>query len=158
MIFRKAKPNEAEEILALYRAVVGEPFCTWNESYPGEFEIAQDLAAGSLYVLEDNQEVIGAISIVPQNELDDLDCWKVRKNAREFARVVLKPDRQGKGLSVDLVESILRELRKQKTAAVHLAVAKDNIPARKLYRKTGFDFCGEADLYGHSFYLCEKVL
>ena len=37
-------------------------------------------------------------------------------------------------------------------------VAKENIPAQKLYRKTGFVFCGEADMYGHSYFLCERIL
>ena len=158
MVFRKAQESEAETILALYRAVIGKPYCTWNEMYPGEYEIAEDLAAGSLYVLEEDHDLIGAISIVPNNELDDCDCWKIRENAREFARVVLRPDRQGKGLSACLVEGILQEMKKQGTASVHLAVAKENIPAQRLYQKTGFDFCGEAELYGHIFYLCEKSL
>ncbi len=94
----------------------------------------------------------------PQNEIDDFDCWKVRENTREFARVVLRPDQQRKGLSICLVEGIIQELQKQNAAAIHIAVSKGNIPARKLYEKMGFDFCGEADMYGHSFFLCEKIL
>ena len=158
MIFRRAKKTESEVILGLYRAVIGTPFCTWNESYPGEAEIAEDLAAKSLFVLEDDKKVIGAISIVPQNEIDDFDCWKVRENAREFARVVIRPEDQHRGLSVHLVEGIIRELERRGAAAIHIAVAKENIPAQKLYHKTGFCFCREAEMYGHSFFLCEKIL
>ena len=72
--------------------------------------------------------------------------------------MVLRQDQKHKGLSVYLVESIITELKKQGVSAIHIAVAKENIPAQKLYKKTGFDFCGEADLYGHSFFLCEKIL
>ncbi len=110
MIFRKAKWNEAKTILNLYRAVIGTQFCTWDELYPGETEIAQDLSFGTLYVLEENQELIGAISIVPKNEINDFDCWKVRDNTREFARVVLRPDCQHQGLPVLLVEGVIQEL------------------------------------------------
>ncbi len=145
-------------IFALYKAVNGTQFCTWNESYPGKREINRDLFAGTLLVLEDHQELIGAISIVPENELDDMDCWNVRENAREFARVVLRPDHQRKGLSVHLIEGVIQELRKQGVTAVHIAVAKKNIPAQKLYRKMGFDFCGEASIYEHDFFLCEKIM
>ena len=158
MVFRKAQTSEAEAILALYRSVAGKPFCTWNEAYPGQFEITGDLAAGTLYVLEEGKEVIGAVSIVPENELDDFDCWKIRENAREFARVVIRPDQQHKGLSFYLIEGVMQELRQQGAAAIHIAVAKDNIPAQKLYHKTGFCICGEAELYGHSFFLCENNL
>jgi ribosomal protein S18 acetylase RimI-like enzyme len=158
MIFRKADASDAKTVLALYRAVIGTPFCVWDESYPGETEIQGDLAAGTLYVLARDGEVIGAISIVPENETDNLDCWKVRENAREFARVVIKPDQQHKGLSVYLVKGVIRELQRQGAAAIHIAVAKENIPAQKLYRKTGFVFCGETDMYGHSYFLCERIL
>ena len=158
MIFRKAVSGEAQAILALYKAVVGTPFCTWDESYPGITEITGDLSSETLYVLEDHKELIGAISIVPENEIDDYDCWKVKENVREFARVVLRPDQQHKGLSFYLVEGIIQELQRQKVAAIHIAVAKNNVPAQKVYRKTGFDFCGEADMYGHSFFLCERII
>ena len=158
MLFRKAEKSEAEAIMALYKAVIGTPFCTWDESYPGETEIAGDLMAGTLYVLEEDHQVIGAISIVPENEMDHFSCWSVKRNAREFARVVLKPDQQHRGLSVYLVEGIIRELQRQGVAAIHIAVAKENIPAQKLYRKTRFDFCGEADMYGHSYFLCERTI
>ena len=158
MIFRKAKKNEAEAVLDLYKSVISMPFCTWDESYPGEEEIKKDLSAGTLYVLEEKQELIGAVSIVPENELNDLDCWTVKENAREFARVVIRLDHQRKGLSVQLIEGIIKELQKQNAAAIHIAAAKENIPAQKLYQRMGFTFCGEAELYGHNFYLCEKAL
>ena len=89
MLFRKAEMCEAETVMGLYKAVIGTPFCPWNESYPGEIEIAEDLQAGTLYVLEEDREIIGAISIVPENEYDDFECWTVKENTREFARVVI---------------------------------------------------------------------
>ena len=41
MVFRKAGKSDAETVLALYRAVIGTPYCTWDESYPGEEEISE---------------------------------------------------------------------------------------------------------------------
>ena len=158
MIFRKACKSEEKAIKALYRSVIGNRYCTWDESYPGEEEIRGDLLAESLYVLADNGELIGAISIVPENELDSFKCWKFKENAREFARVVIRPDYQQHGLSGHLVEGVIRELLKTGASSVHIAVAKENAPAQKLYRKTGFSFCGEADMFGHNYYLCEKFI
>lgn len=158
MIFRKAIKNDAEAILLLYKSVLSMPFCTWNESYPGKEEIKEDLSAGTLFVLEEKQELIGAVSIVPENELNDFDCWTIKENAREFARVVIRQDHQRKRLSVHLIEGVIQELQKQNAAAIHIAAAKENIPALKLYQRMGFSFCGEAELYGHNFYLCEKAL
>ena len=81
MLFRKAETCEAEAIRALYQAVIGTPFCTCDESYPGETEIAGDLSAGTLYVLEEDNQTIGAISIVPENELDHFNCWSIKKTS-----------------------------------------------------------------------------
>ncbi|MBQ7185090.1 MAG: GNAT family N-acetyltransferase [Clostridia bacterium] len=158
MLFRKAGTNDTQTVLALYRSVIGTEFCTWDTSYPGETEIAGDLSAGTLYVLEFGREIIGAVSIVPENEMDHLGCWAENTNAREFARVVLRPDHQHKGTSVRLVEGVVSEMKKQGATAIHIAVAKQNIPARKLYRRMGFVVRGEADMYGHRFYLCEMIL
>ena len=157
MNFRKAKNEEAGDILALYRSVVGLPFCVWDD-YPGEPEIQGDLAAGTLFVLEQDSELLGAISIVPENEMDDLDCWKVNEGAREFARVVIAPKHQGEGLSRVLLDGIWKEFIKLGVPSVHISVAKVNIPAQKLYRRFGFEFCGEKDMYGSSYFLREKLV
>ena len=80
--------------------------------------------------------MLGAISFVPENEPDRFRCRSVKENARKFAGVVIKPE----GLSVYPVESVIRELQRQGVAAIHIAVAKENTSAKKLCRKTGFDF------------------
>jgi len=61
------------------------------------FEIDLDIAAQSLYVLEDNLKLVGAISVVPENELDDRPEWRCRDRVREIARVVVSPDCRGNG-------------------------------------------------------------
>lgn len=158
MILRKAEEKEAAEILTLYRSVTGSPFCVWNEFYPGEEEITADLGAGTLFDLDRDGEIIGAVSIVPENEMDDFDCWEVRENAREFARVVIHPAYQGKGLSANLIEGITERLREYSCSAVHISVAVQNIPAQKLYAGQGFAIRGEDEMYGNSYFLCEKIL
>ena len=63
---------DADEILALYRSVIGTPFCVWNENYPGQPEVDADIVAGTLYITTEAEKIMGAISIVPLNELDHL--------------------------------------------------------------------------------------
>lgn len=156
--FRLAENSESETILSLYKAVIGTPFCTWNDDYPGETEISNDLKTGNLFVLENERKIIGAISIVPENELDDLDCWNSNENAAEFARVVLHSDYHGKGLAKILVSNILEEIKRRGIKNVHIAIAKKNIPAGKTYERLGFTTVGENELWGTTFYLCELEL
>lgn len=158
MNFRLAKKFEAETILALYKAVIGTPFCTWNDDYPGIFEINNDLDTGNLFVLEDDGKIIGAASIVPENELDNLDFWSAKEKAGEFARVVLHPNYRGKGLAKILVSNVLSEMKWRGLKNVHISVAKENIPAQKTYERLGFATVGENEMWGHDFYLCELNL
>lgn len=157
-MFRKAKPEEAGRILTMYRSAVGGPFCTWDDEYPAKENLEEDLAADGLFVLERDGELIGAISAAPENELEEFPVWKIREKAAEFARVVICPELQGQGLSGALVDGILEELRKRGTVSVHIAVAKKNLPARKLYESRGFELRGEASMYGNEYELREKIL
>lgn len=194
MVFRRARNEDAAQILALYRSVTGSEFCTWNEFYPGEEEIAVDLQAGNLYVLEDGSgpenskgirkslrkdggnpwengdspsqggSIVGAASIVPENELDDLEFWTDPGEAAgegkvfEIARIVISPRFQGKGLGKRLVTSLEEVLRERGCSAVRLLAAVKNIPACRTYLHCGFRILGECDRYGDHYYACEKIM
>lgn len=51
MEFRKAKREEAEEILQLYQSLIGTEYCVWTESYPTEREVEFDLSRNALFCL-----------------------------------------------------------------------------------------------------------
>ena len=176
MNFRPAQKNDAEAVLALYKAVIGTPFCVWDDEYPGSAEIERDLAAECLFVLEENGEIIGAISINPENELDaqenvgeysgavsinlknERDCRRAKENAGEFARVVIRPDAQGKGLGKILVAGILGKMRERGYEIARLAVEANHIPAQRLYRSLGFQTVDRREMWGRQYLLCELKL
>ena len=157
-VFRNARADEAEAVYALYRSVIGTRFCAWDETYPGLFEIRRDLAAGALFVLEEEGRIIGAISLAPENELDELSCWSAGEKAGEFARVVICPERQGKQLARLLVSHILEEMKRRGYRWAHISVASENIPAQKTYGHFGFTAVGQEEMWGHCFYLYELPL
>lgn len=155
--FRIATQEDAAQVLSLYESAKGGAFCVWNESYPSMTEIRQDLETGNLYVMTDGSKVIGAISVVPENELDEFACWSC-KTGREIARVVIDKACRGHGLSFEMVQSIVPILRQNGCKAIHLSVVKSNIPAYKTYTKAGFTIVGEAQMYGNDYYLMEKAI
>ena len=155
--FRIARQGEEEQVLSLYQSAKGSAFCVWNESYPTMTEIEQDLETKSLYVMTDGSKIIGAISIVPENELDGFDCW-FYKAGREIARVVIDKAYQGQGLSFEMVESIESILQEKGHMSIHLSVVKTNIPAYNTYIKAGFSIVGEAQMYDNDYYLMEKAI
>ncbi len=157
MTFRSAIGSDLPQIASLYRAAIGTPGCTWNESYPGVLELEHDFASGNLYVLAEGKTVIGAVSVVFPNELDDACAWEVR-NAKEIARVVISQDCRGRGLAAQMLPKLFDKLHREGCAAIHLCAACCNNAAIKTYRRLGFAFLAQAELYGHPFCLCEKKL
>lgn len=158
MNFRLANESELDNIIMLYSSAVGNDYCTWNNEYPTMLEAMDDFNNRSLYVLTIEDQIIGAISIVPINELDDFEGWNRKDNVREIARVVMASDFQGLGLGKLMVANVLTVLEKNGYKAAHLSVALENKPAYKLYLSLGFVNRGEAFMYGGSYYLLEKEL
>lgn len=120
-------------------------------------EIEHDLETSNLYVMTDGSKIFGAISVVPENELDGFDCWSC-KDGKEIARVVIDKDYQGHGLSFEMMQNVESILRESGHKAIHLSVVKSNIPAYKTYIKADFAIVGEAQMYGNDYYLMEKAI
>lgn len=155
--FRNARRDEAQAVLSLYQRARSNEFCTWNDSYPGMGEIEADIETNNLYVLTHESKIVGAISIVPKNELDAFDCWTC-KEGKEIARVVIDEEYQGNGLSYEMLEKLILILCEKGCVSVRLSVVKTNLPAYKTYIKAGFTTVAEAQMYGNSYYLMERVL
>lgn len=157
-LFRQAAKEDLPGILKLYRSVIGRPGCTWNVFYPNETDLQADFQAECLYTLKKGNALIGAGSIVPQNELDDLECWGIRENARELARIVIAPECQGKGFGKHLLSMLCYRLERTDCKAVHLLVSTENHHALNLYREAGFQNKGKCTRYGREYYAYEKKL
>ena len=157
-ILRSARKDELPQIMQMYRSVIGKPGCNWSISYPNEATLHEDFQSGNLYVLCKGNKIVGAGSIVPKNELNDLECWRYTENAREIARIVIKPEFQSKGYGKHLARRLCVRLRKSGAQAVHLLVSTENYHAIRLYRNIGFYGRAQCKRYGHTYYAFEKKL
>lgn len=152
---RPAKKEELPEIMKLYRSVIGMPGCHWSIAYPNEATLHDDFRNGCLFVLKKGKKLIGAGSIVPRNELDDLSCWWYKENTREIARIVIVPKYQGKGYGKYLVNALCRKSGND-CKAIHILVSDQNNHAKNLYRETGFFPRGPVDRYDHHYIAFER--
>lgn len=156
---RKARTIEVGNVKALYQSVVGQDGCIWNELYPSSEDLMNDYNSGCLYIfILNDTKLIGAASVVPQNELDDLDCWRINDGTqKEIARVVISRTFQGKSYSKKMLKLLLPILKEHGCKAVHLLVSMDNNAAISTYKALGFDFIDKCERYGHSYYACERL-
>lgn len=156
---QNAATIDLENVNQLYKSVIGQHGCTWNDKYPAMEDILNDYNTGCLYVLRSSDSTVGAVSVVPQNELDDISCWKVADGTqKEIARVVISPEYQGKGYAKQMLLQLFSILSYQGCKSIHLLVSKGNLSAVNLYKKLNFDFLGECYRYEHDFFICEKKL
>ena len=159
MVFRKALAGDLEAVANLYQSAIGRPGCVWDDEYPTVTEAAHDLEGGNLYVLELDGSVIGAVSVLCENEWNEFADWQVADGSqREIARVVISEANKGKGYAVQMLEALFSHLAHDGCRAIRLTVAKANPAAMNTYKKLGFEFLNEAFMYGHDYWLCEKVL
>lgn len=155
---RLAKREELPTILKMYRSVIGKQGCNWSVLYPNEVTLYDDFNTGNLYVLCRGKTIIGAGSIVPKNELDDLNCWYYREAPREIARIVIAPEYQGKGYGKQLVNKLCHKLEYMHCRAVHLLVSTENHSAQKMYIRARFLNKGQCHRYDHDYFAFERKL
>ncbi len=158
MTLRLAEKAELSAVCLLYEAAKNEELCSWNEFYPTLEDAKNDFENNCLYILSDSQNILGALSVVPENEMDHFDCWTETPNPREISRVVISREFRGRGLAALMVGEIMKILSKRGESAIRLSVTEGNAPAFKTYEKCGFEHRGETDMYGGHYYLMEKLL
>ena len=155
-----ATKEDTEAVLRLYREQVGREFCFWTDEYPGRDTIEYDLSRDGLFVMKDgNGEIIAAISIELDEDVDRLDCWTPSlRPGGEYARLAVAPELQNRGLAREMVTYVLDVLKQRGFRSVHILVNRDNIKAIRSYAHIGFRTAGECEMYGQHFLCYEKAL
>jgi len=157
---RKAKNTDVDTVVQLYRSVVGQEHCVWDEAYPTRENAETDCRNGGLYVAEDTEgSVIASLSIEHEPELSALPFWNCPfEQAAEIARVVVAPALQGKGLAAGMLKRLFPQLRNEGYTSVRLLVSTENPAAMKTYQKLGFTFLTRCREYDLDFFACELSL
>jgi ribosomal protein S18 acetylase RimI-like enzyme len=109
-MIRKANLNDLRIILDITKAcaklMISKNIFQWNESYPSLETFKKDVINQSLYVIENNKEVIGCLVI--SDHMDEF-YYKVKwltpntKNGY-LHRLAIHPDHQRKGFAKKLMK------------------------------------------------------
>ncbi len=161
---RLATAKDRLAIKALYESVIGTPNCIWSLEYPTIDFIDHDIAAGMLYCLcdEDGNIIACASGVDDDLHTDDDENqygWTdVDGSVCEIARVCVRGDLHGQGLSRLIMDYVMEELTLKGYAVLRLLVAQFNPVAQRLYQRCGFTPCGAAHLYDCEWFSYEKIL
>ena len=123
-----------EEILALYKTMLHGP-ADWDEHYPSEDTIDFDISRNALYVMKnDLGEIIAAISIDEDEEVDKLPCWNIAPSG-ELSRLCVRSDMQNHGIAKEMMRYAFDVMKKEGKKGVHILVRTGHIKALSTYAK-----------------------
>ena len=150
-----AGSEDKEEILALYKTMLYGP-ADWNEHYPNGDTIDFDMSRNALYVMKnDIGEIIAAISIDEDEEVDKLPCWSIAPSG-ELSRLCVRGDMQNHGIAKEMMRYAFDVLKKEGKNGVHILVRTGHTKALSTYGRLGFKTVGECHLFDKDF-ICMEI-
>ncbi len=155
--FRHAVREDADTIFALYKSLVGTPFCAWDESYPARSNLEDDLAARSIYCLCEGEKLVAVATAMHCPEHDVLPWSPAIQKPCDLMRIGVARDHQGRGIGAFLLRKMIDASRDAGYDGMRILVCQTNLPAVKLYRNFGARYRGETTAYGINWFCYEIV-
>ena len=133
----------------------------WQNGYPNEQTIHEDITNGCAYVLIDNNEVIAYAAIIFGIEPAYNDIkgrWLTNDDYVVVHRVAVSDTVKGKGIATLLFKMIEDLCIGQKVYSIKVDTNFDNVPMMKILDKLSYTYCGEIFFSGAPRKAYEKVI
>ena len=158
-LLRLAKECELDAVMNIYNDAKSYEGCVWNEYYPDRDILLADYNDKGLYVYTLEDKIIGAISVEVDEEIERLDCRKVKDGTQiSFARVAIAKEYLNQGYGKKMVSALLSLLHEKGYTSAQILVSPKNISAVSVYKRLGFEFGDIIEAYEQEFYYCEKLI
>ena len=163
-LIRKATPAAAASLLRLVRECVAAMRAAgieqWDEVYPNAETIAGDIAAGTLDVMCDGDEIAACITV--DKRLDplwhDMDWSTDDTSVAAVHRLMVHPGWQGQGIAKFLMLHAEQVARAKGCCCIRLDSFLQNPAAMALYPRLGYRRTGTAMMRKGEFAGFEKLL
>lgn len=150
MKFRKTKTNDVDGVMKIISQAQSyfklSDIDQWQNNYPNEDTIINDIENGYSYVLENDNEIIATLALsfdeeVTYNEIYEGE-WLSNKEYAVIHRVAIADDLKGKGICSDLIKYVEDISLKSDVHSIKIDTHEDNISMRRLLEKNNFKYCG----------------
>lgn len=165
MILRKAISSEHPVIWNILQQAIEqrkqEGSEQWQNGYPNEQTVEDDIANGYAYVLINDNDVIAYAAIIFGIEpaYNDIDGkWLTSGDYVAIHRVATSDAAKGKGVATKLFKLIEDLSARHKVYSIKVDTNFDNIPMMKILDKLNYTYCGEIFFGGAPRRAYEKVL
>ena len=163
MNIRLASPNDFSNIMILIHACIvqmeSRNIYQWDEIYPDETTIRNDIANSELWVIEDRDTLCGIIVLNQiQSPVYQQIEWRFKGKILVVHRLAIAPHCQGKNLATQLMSFAENLAIQRKFDVIRLDTFAKNPGAVRLYEKLHYHNAGTIELRKGLFYCFEKQL
>lgn len=165
MILRKATFSELPLIWGILQQAIDQRKQDgseqWQNGYPNEQTVHDDITHGYAYVLIDNNVIIAYAAIIfgVEPAYNDIKGrWLTNDDYVAVHRVATSNAVKGKGVATQLFKMIEDLCTEQKVYSIKVDTNFDNVPMLKILDKLSYSYCGEIFFSGAPRKAYEKVL
>lgn len=115
----------------------------WQDGYPNEISIINDISQNEAYVLEDNDEVVATamISKATESNYNYIEGkWLQEDKYIVVHRIAIRDDHKGKGLAKIILDETLKLF--PNIPSIRMDTHDDNLSMQRFLTKYGFKYCG----------------
>jgi GNAT superfamily N-acetyltransferase len=165
MILRKANFSEVTLIWSILQEAIEQRkqdgSDQWQNGYPNEHTVHEDITKGYAYVLIDNEMIVAYAAIIfgiepAYNNIKGK--WLTNDDYVVVHRVATSNASKGKGVATHLFKMIEDLCLQQNVYSIKVDTNFDNLPMLKIMDKLGYTYCGEIFFSGAPRKAYEKVL
>ncbi len=162
---RKANLSEIPQIWTILQDAIEQRrldgSTQWQDGYPNELSIENDIKNGYAYVLTENESILCYAAIIFDKEpaYEDIEGkWLTNGEYVVVHRVAVSKLAKGKGIATKLFENIESLSVANNTYSIKVDTNFDNIPMLKILDRLKYTYCGEVYFRGSARRAYEKQL
>lgn len=165
MILRRAAPSELQTIWEIIQYAIEQRRADgsdqWQNGYPNEQTIQEDLDAGYAYVLDEDGVVLvyAAIIFGKEEAYENIDGkWLTNDDYAVLHRVAASPKAKGKRAATMLFQLTETLCIENNIHSIKVDTNFDNAPMLKLLQNLNYTYCGEVFFQNAPRKAYEKVI
>lgn len=150
MEFRKSTKADIVKIMDIIKQAQAyfkeQGIDQWQNNYPNEEVINNDIENDDSYVMLDNNNIIATtvISFAKEKSYENIldGKWITNDDYGVIHRIAVDNTQKGKGLSHKIIKYAEEVCKQNDIHSIKVDTHEQNIPMQSLLKKNGFEYCG----------------
>lgn len=149
MVFRKAEIKDLGQIMKIIKAaqkyLKKEGIDQWQNNYPNQQTIKNDIQNNNLFVLQLENKIRAAAAIIFDRDpfYDQIEgSWITQGAYGAIHRAVVAENYKGQGLMAEIFQKSYQLAKKRQVSSIRIDTHQDNSAMLNAVQKEDFKYCG----------------